>query len=289
MWSRAQLKDKAKFSLNRNYWKVVLVSLIFVLVGGGSGNTITLKNNINTTNSNNYIYEMNDTYYYKEKNLSHLEDSLSYSSLIKFGAMAGVLFLFIFLIVFAVILILSIFVLNPIEVGCKRFFFKNLNETAQVKEITFAFDNSYKNVVNVLFFRNLYTALWTLLFIIPGIVKSYEYRMIPYLLAEIPAMPKEKAFSLSKQMMDGQKWDAFVLDLSFLGWRILSAFTFGILDMFYVTPYFNMTDAALYESICYSRNWRAYRGPKTTSNVAPQPDVELKTNTETQDNVTNES
>ena len=60
------------------------------------------------------------------------------------------------------------------------------------------------------------TFLWSLLLIIPGIVKSYEYRMIPYLLADHPEMSKDEAFAASKAMIDGNKWDAFVLDFSFI-------------------------------------------------------------------------
>ena len=162
----------------------------------------------------------------------------------------------------AMVLVLQAFIFNPLDVGAKRFFFKNLNEKANVKEIAFAYDNNYMNVVKTLFFRDLYTFLWSLLFIIPGIVKSYEYRMMPYLLAENPAMPKEQAFAISKQMMDGQKWETFVLDLSFFGWQLLSAFTMGILSIFYVTPYINMTNAALYESLCYQRQWNSYNQPE---------------------------
>ena len=117
--------------------------------------------------------------------------------------------------------------------------------------IKFAFDHNYKNIVKVMFFRDLYTVLWTLLFIIPGIVKSYEYQMIPYLLAENPQMTKEQAFAESKRMMTGQKWRAFVLDLSFLGWKILSLFTLGILDIFYVQPYMDSAHAALYDALRY--------------------------------------
>ena len=91
----------------------------------------------------------------------------------------------------------------------------------------------------------------SLLCIIPGIVKGYEYRMIPYLLADHPEMTKDEAFAASKEMMMGQKWNAFVLDLSFIGWDILSSMTFGILDIFYVMPYKMSTNAALYEAIKY--------------------------------------
>ena len=74
--------------------------------------------------------------------------------------------------------------------------------------------------------------------------------MIPYLLAENPNLTKEQAFTLSRQMMTGNKWNAFVLEIiSFLGWEILAGFTFGILNVFYVEPYKNLTYAALYEEL----------------------------------------
>ena len=66
----------------------------------------------------------------------------------------------------------------------------------------------------------------------PGIIKSYEYRMIPYILAENPSINWREAFRLSKAMMDGQKWNTFVLDLSFIGWDLLSAVTGGLLGLF---------------------------------------------------------
>jgi uncharacterized membrane protein len=84
-------------------------------------------------------------------------------------------------------------------------------------------------------------------------VKAYEYRMIPYILAENPHMSKKEVFAASKSMMIGNKWKAFVLDLSFLGWHILSVFTVGILELFYVAPYMYATNAALYEALAYGR------------------------------------
>ena len=101
-----------------------------------------------------------------------------------------------------------------------------------------------------MFCKNLFTALWSLLFIIPGIIKSYEYRMVPYLLAENPDMDMHEAFERSKNMMMGNKFDTFVLDISFIGWRFLSALTANILDIFYVNPYVFLTDAELYVKLC---------------------------------------
>lgn len=71
--------------------------------------------------------------------------------------------------------------------------------------------------------------------------------MIPYILAENPKIQRKKAFKLSKEMMKGNKWKTFILDLSFLGWELLSIFTFGLLNIFYINPYKVATTVELYE------------------------------------------
>ena len=107
----------------------------------------------------------------------------------------------------------------------------------------------YCSALICLFLRNLYIALWSLLLVIPGIIKSYEYRMVTYLLAEYPDMTREEAFKISKEMMTGQKMDAFLLDLSFFGWYLLTAITCGIAGIFYVLPYVHATNAELYVTL----------------------------------------
>ena len=102
------------------------------------------------------------------------------------------------------------------------------------------------NIVLTMFLKNLFTTLWTLLLVVPGIVKHYEYLMIPYILAENPGMDRKEAFKISKRMMDGQKMDTFILDLSFIGWAFLSAITCGIVGIFYANPYREATFAELY-------------------------------------------
>ena len=108
---------------------------------------------------------------------------------------------------------------------------------------------NYANGIITMLLRTVFTALWTLLLIIPGIIKSYEYRMIPYILAENPDLEWREVFSISRRMMDGEKWNAFILDLSFLGWAFLSAITLGLVGIFYVNPYKGLTDAALYMAL----------------------------------------
>ncbi len=270
MWTRAELKSKAKFSFKRNYWKSVLISLILALLvgGGSSGSSISsaVSNNLigssdssvtdDYFNDDSSLYDGND--FYDDTYDGNVEDDIDDLNSMAdntAGMMAIGIFLMVFIMMFvvlmAVVILLDVFIFNPLEVGCKKYYLRNLNEPAQVGNIGYAFDNNYKNITKTMFFRDLFTVLWTLLFIIPGIVKSYEYQMIPYLLADNPQMTKEQAFEESKRMMQGQKWKAFVLDLSFIGWNILSALTLGILGIFYVQPYMDATHAALYAALRY--------------------------------------
>lgn len=268
MWSISELKQKGKISFKRNYWKTVLVSILFVLVAGGisggsyGGGDSQTQIETDYNDYNDFKDDISDSDNFK------IDESILDEITAGQIAVIVLVFLLIFFIVFSICLAIGLainaFIINPIELGTKRFFIKNLNDVAQVKEIGFGFDNCYKNHVNILFFRDLYTVLWSLLFIIPGIVKSYEYRMIPYLLAEHPDMPKEVAFAESKRLMSGNKWHAFLLDLSFIGWALLSLITAGIVGVFYVFPYKNMTNAALYEKLCYTKNNAFYDTPEQT-------------------------
>ena len=82
----------------------------------------------------------------------------------------------------------------------------------------------------------LFSFLWSLLFFIPGIVKSYSYALTPYLLATHPEIGAKQALKVSMKLMNGKKGELFVLDLSFLGWILLSGLTCGVLSIFYVSP-----------------------------------------------------
>ena len=104
-------------------------------------------------------------------------------------------------------------------------------------------------MVKTLLIRDFFLYLWGLLFVIPGLIKAYSYRMVPYILAENPDMSSLEAITLSRKMMDGHKWNTFVLDLSFLGWDLLTICTLGLAGLLYVCPYQFATNAELYKSI----------------------------------------
>ena len=243
MWVRSELKARAKAAFRANYWKCVLVAFILaLLVGGGAGSSLRKNQNSYTQEQQQAIHELATE---SESDLQRaffdlVDQAASQQSsriTISLGGMG------------LVGLALSILVFNPLIVGCYRFFLQNSRGGAELSELGAGFRDDWGNVILVMFLRNLFIALWSLLFVIPGIVKSYSYRLVPYLLKEHPELSGTQAITMSRQLMNGHKWNAFVLDLSFLGWLILSALTCGILHVFYVGPYIQATDAELYRAI----------------------------------------
>ena len=106
----------------------------------------------------------------------------------------------------------------------------------------------YSRIMGTVVLVFIYTFLWSLLLIIPGIIKHYSYAMTPYILKEEPEMKNNAAIEKSMVMMDGNKMKLFMLDLSFIGWAILCLFTFGI-GFFFLQPYVQVAHAAFYEDL----------------------------------------
>lgn len=117
-------------------------------------------------------------------------------------------------------------------------------------EISKLFDEfkSFWSAFKVTFLVGLFTMLWSMLFVIPGIIKALSYSQAMYILAENPEIGAREAIDRSKAMMEGHKMELFVLGLSFIGWHLLGAVTFGIAYV-YVLPYMNATMANFYNSI----------------------------------------
>ncbi len=287
MWSRKVIKNMAKDAVKRNYWKMVLIGLLLAFLTGelvsitDEIDSNDLRNFTHDKYSYSYEYDFDDEYgddffdddydddffddedfdddYSYEYNMpfdrgfkNYIENHVPFGHSRQMRALlaASVGFIItIFIIAAAIGILLTAFIFNPLVVGGNKFFYNNIKKNEDLGVVSFAFDHGYKNVTYTMFMRDLYTFLWTLLFIIPGLIKAYEYRMIPYLLAENPDMSCEDAFKISRRMMDGNKWDAFVFDLSFIGWAILSAITFNIVGIFYYFPYYFQASAMLYDAI----------------------------------------
>jgi uncharacterized membrane protein len=105
----------------------------------------------------------------------------------------------------------------------------------------------FRNVWGM-FLSGLYIFLWTLLLIVPGVIKSFAYAMTPYILNDYPELSANQAINLSRKMMKGHKFDLFCLLLSFIGWSILSIFTIGI-GTLWLYPYMYTSMAAFYQDV----------------------------------------
>jgi len=108
--------------------------------------------------------------------------------------------------------------------------------------------NDFGRIVGTKLLQAIYTFLWTLLLVIPGIIKNYSYAMTDFILKDQPELANNAAIEKSMAMMDGNKMKLFLLDLSFIGWAILCLFTFGI-GFFFLQPYVQVAHAAFYEDL----------------------------------------
>lgn len=120
-------------------------------------------------------------------------------------------------------------------------------EPYEVKNMFDGFSN-FTNTFLLYILNGVFIALWSLLFYIPGIVKSLSYSMSYFIMAEDPNITQAEARKLSMQMMNGNKWRLFCLQFSFIGWCFLGAFTFGILYL-WIIPYMQTATAAFYEDL----------------------------------------
>lgn len=207
-------------AFKKNYVSAVVVALLMGIFGTVSGESSARR-----------VSENSDIYSGNLFNVGMIT-----------GLLAGIA-----TVVILIVLVAKVFVGNLLKMGGYRFFI--LNQTAQpgIGTLLDGFRSGhYVNIVLTMFLRDLFTTLWSLLLVVPGIVKHYEYLMVPYIIAENPAMDYKEAFQINKQMMDGEKMEAFIMDLSFLGWYLLSAVTCGLLAIFYVNPYVQASFAEMY-------------------------------------------
>ncbi len=145
--------------------------------------------------------------------------------------------------------LLALLLGGPIAVGLNYFFVKNVRGEREELSVTTPFTEAFKNYPRKLggsLWMGLFVFLWALLLVIPGIIKGISYSMTQYLLADCPNVKARDALKLSMRMMNGHKWEYFVMGLSFLGWILLSALTLGILSVFYVDPYMRSSFAEYY-------------------------------------------
>lgn len=276
MWSRAELKGRAKNCLRKYYWAALAVTFLVGLLGGDGGGHANIGvlisrfagtyRNLSHLNAGGTgigrLIKTSGYHSFSQVNMNglHLGRSIETAGCRNLSYAGGVgnpitgpgllviIFFTIFFIVAALGILYKILVGNVMTVGGCRFFMESrlVDRSAGVGKIFYGFGSGrYWNVVKTMFIMNLFIALWTLLLIIPGIIKFYEYYMVSYILSENPDMHYKEALAMSKEMMNGHKLDTFILDLSFIGWMILGIILLGI-GIFFVIPYIQATTAELY-------------------------------------------
>ena len=155
-------------------------------------------------------------------------------------------------------LAVTIFLVNIIgDVGTRRFFIHNHRDKGEVGHLFESFSSSYLNQVLVMLLKNLFVWLWSLLLIVPGIIKYYEYLMVPYILTDNPEISWDDAKEQSRAMMEGEKMNAFLLHLSFIGWFLLDIITIGILHIVFTGPYMAQAEAELYHVLLEKTGYAA--------------------------------
>lgn len=210
MWSHELLKSNAKQCLARTWKTTLLVVIAYSLLSGAF--PVSVSTNVD---------------------LSHM----SPTALALFGgaSLVGTLF--------------TIFVISPLKVGYHRYFMEARQGNAPFSSLFGAFhQGDYGNITLGLFLTDLKIVLFSLLLIIPGLIKSYEYVLVPYLLAENPQMHYRRAQQLSRDIMRGEKLNLVILELSFFGWVFLIALLIAFFGVFLwplVLPLTFLLDIAL--------------------------------------------
>lgn len=226
-----KIKEEGKVAFKRNYWNCVLVAFIMSLLmaGTGAASAGRMKDagNAGTAAQQQALNEL---------------DSLPKAAVVVAAASVFAVLTVIIIIGF----ILRILVFNPLKVGGYRFFKKNnAEEGVKAGVIGEGFGN-YGHIFATLFLRDLFLALWFMIFTIPGMIKTYSYRLVPYIIKDEPELSATEAITRSRELMNGHKMEAFIMDLSFIGWILLGALTCGLVDVFWTKPYYESACARFY-------------------------------------------
>jgi uncharacterized membrane protein len=142
----------------------------------------------------------------------------------------------------------SFILTGPLTLGVSAFFLKLIrNEGPGINDLGEGLKCLLKSfILNLLI--AVFTTLWSLLLIIPGIIAAFRYSMAYYIMMDNPQLSAFEALKQSKYMMVGHKFEFFVLQLSFLGWFLLGALTLGFAFL-WVNPYYEATKAIFYQDL----------------------------------------
>ncbi len=209
---RSALKDKAKGMIHQNYWGMVGAGLIMAFAVGA------LQRNVSTyTVSSEDVSE-------KLKALEFIAE----------------------LLVLAASVAVTLLVMHPMEYGGAKYFTRNIDGQAQGTLFDGFKSENFAHAISVYFYRNVMIFLYSLLLVIPGLIKAYEYYFVSFLAVDFPGKSGKELCEMSSKMTNGYKMELFKLDLSFILWELANTLTNGIVGVFYLYPYRYQTKALAY-------------------------------------------
>lgn len=209
MWTRVELKERARSALHASYWQAFGVTTVVLLFSVA------------------------------------FTDACDSMNILSLFMPVPIVSQSLFWSLIPVELIVRVFLGNVMTVGMCHYFIKSRYGEKQFSNLFCGFGANYRNIVAVQFVTGMIVFLCTLALIVPGIIMSYKYAMVPYLLSENPDMNGAHARALSAKMTNGEKLNLFLLDLSFFGWQLLGLLCFTVGGIF-VMPYYQATRAELY-------------------------------------------
>lgn len=233
--TRQELKKLSWDQIQGKIGKYFLISLIIGVIIGAVSSMLSFPQQIVSSLITFFSREMEYAAYITE------EELMTYIVILISLSLVSILFTFIQLFV-------QILVSGPFYFSDANIFLKITSGQPISIGDAFSGFKTYWKAVKVHAWQTLFTTLWSFLFIIPAYVKYYAYSMAPYIALENPELSALECITRSKNMMKGHKWELFVLDLSFIGWIILSFVSCGIATIWY-SPYYKATLANFYKNL----------------------------------------
>ena len=225
MLTSKELRVKAWNSLKGKYWRAFLVILVLGLLASIGTSLETGSQNL--TETINLV------------DPSEMDETMELGAAVV-GTIATVM---------AVVgMAISLFVGNAADVGLAHYFVRNVETKPSFVDAFYGFKVKYLRNIGTLLLVGIKLALWSLLLVVPGIIKSFEYAIIPYILADDPEISSKEAFRKAKEMMMGNKWRLFKLNFSFFGWFVLCVVTCGLGTPF-LLPYVSAANAEFYAEL----------------------------------------
>ena len=232
----ADFRYQALDALRGKWKKAVLVGLVATLLGVAGGSGPELNVNINEGDMSASFELAGQTIF---------STGQGSGAGINAALVGGFTYIMIAALIFGVLY----FILSSIIcVGYAKFNLMLIDGLDGSFDHLFAYFSYWKTAAATQFLTMIYTILWSLLFIIPGIMASYSYAMTSYILAENPGLSASEAIEMSKEMMAGNRWRLFCLHFSFIGWDLLATLTLGIGNL-WLNPYRQAAGAAFYREV----------------------------------------